>query len=102
MDLSEACKELGFNRHILSFTSTVKLDDPGPTVRTIEKLYNLLQEKLSEWTVTLLETRTISVESVEVKIEEESNDQRHKKVLVTWSNQDEDLGAYILGLLQNM
>lgn len=26
----------------------------------------------------------------------------HKNILVSWTNQDDDLGSYILGLLQNM
>lgn len=83
------------------FTSTIKLDDPGPTGRTSEKLFNLLQEKLTGWTVTLTEACEISVETVQITVESETNDHR-KNVLVSWTNQDEDLGAYVLGLLQNM
>lgn len=112
MELSEALKEYGINRHIMSFTSTVKIDDPGPKLRTIEKLYSLLQDKLSGWTVNFKEN-CISVESVEIKVDDEpgsSNDnngdqsdrKQHKNVHVTWTNQDEDIGAYILALLQNM
>lgn len=83
------------------FTSTIKIDDPGPNGRTSEKLFNLLQEKLTGWTVTLSESCEIVIESVQITVESETND-HHKNILVSWTNQDEDLGAYILGLLQNM
>jgi integrator complex subunit 11 len=79
----------------------VKLDDAGPARRTLEKLYNLLNEKLTGWTVNFSESTSINIESVIVKIEGESNEP-HKNVLVSWTNQDEDLGSYILGLLQNI
>lgn len=79
----------------------MKIDDPGPISRTSEKLFNLLQEKLTGWTVTINETCQISVETVQLNVESENND-HHKNVLVTWTNQDEDLGAYILALLQSM
>lgn len=49
----------------------------------------------------MLENNKIAVQSVTISIENEPNE-HHKNVLVSWTNQDEDLGAYILGLLQNM
>ncbi|KAJ6639235.1 Integrator complex subunit 11 [Pseudolycoriella hygida] len=101
MSLDELCKEVGVNRHILRFTSTIKLDDQEPINRISEKLFSLLQEKLTSWTVTMLENNKIAVQSVTIAIESDSNE-HHKNVLVSWTNQDEDLGAYILGLLQNM
>ena len=69
--------------------------------RTSEKLFNLLQEKLTGWSVTMSETCDISIETVQIKVESETND-HHKNIVIAWTNQDEDLGAYILGLLQNM
>lgn len=101
-NLTEALKEFGINRHIMRFTSKVKLDDPGPKVRTGERLQALLQEKLNGWTVTLQESCTIVVETVEIKIEEDEKDPKHKTILITWANQDEDIGVYILNLLQNI
>lgn len=77
------------------------MEDPGPIMRTVEKLYNLLQEKLSEWTVKIIETSKISVESVLVNVENE-NTENQKNIVISWTNQDEDLGSYVLGLLQNM
>lgn len=87
--------------HISRFTSTIKLDDQEPVGRICEKLFSLLQEKLTSWTVTLLESNKIAIQTVTITIESEPNE-HHKNVLVSWTNQDEDLGAYILGLLQNM
>uniref|UniRef100_A0A1B0CS58 Integrator complex subunit 11 n=2 Tax=Lutzomyia longipalpis TaxID=7200 RepID=A0A1B0CS58_LUTLO len=100
MNVEEVCKEAGIHRHVMKFTSTVKLEDTDPAVKTTEKLYNLLQDKLTDWNVVLQDSGTISVESVDLTIED-LND-KHKKVFVSWTNQDEDLGSYILGLLQNM
>lgn len=98
--------QLGFFNYLLlfltfSFTSKIKIDDPGPSSRTSEKLFTLLQEKLTGWTVTMSEKCEISVESVQITVEAEPNDVS-KNVIVSWTNQDEDLGSYILGLLQNM
>lgn len=100
MDVDEVCKEAGINRHIMKFTSTVKLDDADPVLRTGERLHRLLQDKLTDWHVQLRETGEIAVESVEIRIEQK--DAKHKQVSVSWTNQDEDLGSYILGLLQNL
>jgi integrator complex subunit 11 len=99
--VDEVCREVvGATRHTIRFTSTVKLDDSGPPRRTLEKLFNLLNEKLTGWSVKFSENSTsINVESVTVRIEGED---QQKKVEVSWTNQDEDLGSYILGLLQNI
>lgn len=43
----------------------------------------------------------ISIETVQINVEPEPNE-AGKIVMVSWTNQDEDLGSYILGLLQNM
>ncbi|KAL1123005.1 hypothetical protein AAG570_003329 [Ranatra chinensis] len=99
MDVDEACKEAGINRHIIRFTSTVRLEDPSPPSKTAEKLLKLFQEKLQGWSVVLTDG-SISVESVLVKIEGGEDEQ--KNVYVSWTNQDEELGSYILDILQNM
>ncbi|XP_011177692.1 integrator complex subunit 11 [Zeugodacus cucurbitae] len=101
-NLTDTLKEFGINRHVMRFTSKVKMDDPGPRLRTGEKLFALLQEKLVGWTVSMQESCTICVETVEIKVEEDEKDPKHKTILITWTNQDEDIGAYILNLLQNM
>lgn len=101
------------------FISKVKIDDPGPTLRTVEKLYNLLNERLSGWTVSMNENGSINVESVNIKIDGDDPiavppgsasvppppvgiSTKHKICSVSWVNQDEDLGSYILGLLQSL
>lgn len=101
-NLTDTLKEFGINRHVMRFTSKVKMDDPGPRLRTGEKLFALLQEKLVGWTVNMQESCTICVETVEIKVEEDEKDPKHKNILITWTNQDEDIGAYILNLLQNV
>lgn len=83
----------------MRFTSTVQVRDPGPAHATTLKLFQPLKERLSGWTVQLTDG-SISVESVLVKVEGDEDDQ--KSVYVSWTNQDEDLGSYILGFLQTM
>lgn len=108
MDVDEVCKEAGINRHVMKFTSTVKLDDADPIIRTSEKLFHLLQDKLSDWNVQLRDSGEISIESVDIRIAPATatttagQSDKHKQVSVSWTNQDEDLGSYVLGLLQNL
>lgn len=108
------------------FTSSVRVDDHGPVEQTAAKLYTLLKDKLIGWTVVLLENNTIKIETCEVVVADHvsppaatgdavvanSSAGRDDKLLVplvsvkfvsvTWTNEHEDLGAYILGFLQNM
>lgn len=102
MNLNEGLKEQSISRHIMKFTSKVKLADAGPKIKTGEKLYAMLQEKLTDWNVTFQENCTITAESVEVQIDENEADASQKVISVSWTNQDEDLGSYILQVLQNM
>lgn len=92
-------KAAGIPRHVVRFTSTVQIQDPGPVQSTTMKLFQPLKERLTGWNVQLTDG-AISVESVLVKIEGSEDDQ--KNVYVSWTNEDEDLGSYILGFLQTM
>lgn len=78
------------------------MEESDTVTRTSEKLYSLLQEKLLGWTVSMLEENKIVVESVNIQVEADNKNDNQKTVVVSWTNQDEDLGAYTLGLLQNM
>lgn len=97
MNVEDACKEAGISRHIIRFTSTVRIDDPRPPSKLAEKLLKIVKEKLKGWSINLTES-SISVETVLIKVEGEEDEQ--KCVYVSWTNQDEDLGSYILNLLQ--
>lgn len=99
MDIDEVCEEAGINRHTIRFTSKVRLDAAGPASRTAQKLLQLLIDRLPAWSIHLTDSN-ISVESVLIKVEGE--DDVNKSVYVSWTNQDEDLGSYILGLLQSI
>ncbi|KDR15001.1 integrator complex subunit 11 [Zootermopsis nevadensis] len=99
MDVDDACKEAGINRHLVRFTSTLRMEDPGPASKTAEKLLHLIKTRLKDWHVQLTEG-SISVESVLVKVE--GSEEEQKNVYVSWDNQDEELGSYILGLLKTM
>jgi integrator complex subunit 11 len=43
MDVEQACSEAGITRHIVRFTSTITLDDPGPASKTAEKLQVMIK-----------------------------------------------------------
>lgn len=86
---------------MIRFTSTIKVRDPSPAQATTLKLLQPLKDKLSPggWTVQLTDGN-ISVESVLVKVEDDEDDK--KKVYVSWTNQDEDIGSYIYDFLQTL
>lgn len=100
MDVENVFKEFsGVNRHVLKFSSYIKLENTTPSLQVLEKLHTLLKEKLSVWEVKLVDSQSIGVESVNVKLEEDAG---ARKLCISWSNQDEDLGRFILGLIQNI
>lgn len=100
MDLQEVFQEFaGINRHSLKFSSFIKVENLTPSVTILEQLHALLKEKLSSWEVKLLDSQSIGVESVNVKLDDENSE---RKICVSWNNQDEDLGRYLLGLIQNL
>ena len=100
MDVQNVFQEFtGINRHTLRFSSFIKLDNLTPSVQILEQLHLLLKDKLSVWDVNLLDSQSIGVESVQVKIEGEN---KERKICVSWNNQDEDLGRWVLGLIQNI
>jgi integrator complex subunit 11 len=101
MEIEDVFKEFsGINRHLLKFSSFIKVEDSKPSVQIIEQLQNVLKEKLSVWEVKLLGAQSIGVESVCIELESENESDR--KIRISWNNQDEDLGRYILGLIQNL
>jgi integrator complex subunit 11 len=75
------------------------MEDPGPASKTAEKIVQLIKTCLKGCHVQLTD-ESISVESVLVKVEGSEDEQ--KKVYVSWDNQDEEMGKYILGLLKTM
>lgn len=100
MDIDELFQDInGINRHIVRFSSSVKVEECSATLQVLEQLHALLKEKLSLWEVNLVDSQSIAVESVTIKIEGSAGE---KKIVVSWTNQDEDLGSYVLSLLQKM
>lgn len=101
MIVFQVSKTVGITKHVIRFTSTIKVEDPGPADVTTLKLLQPLKERLSPggWSVQLTDG-SISVESVLVKVEDDEDDK--KKVYVSWTNQDEDIGSYIFDFLQAM
>lgn len=100
MDVEEACKEASINRHVIRFTSSLRLNNSGTSINTAQKLYGIIKQKLNNWQVTLTDG-AISVESVLVKVEGD-DDVEQKNLFVSWTNEDEDLGSYIWQLLNSL
>lgn len=83
---------------VLNIHYHYRVENSAPSVQIVERLNSLLVEKLSHWDVKLIDSQSIAVESVTVKLEESDD----RKICISWNNQDEDLGRYILGLVQNI
>jgi integrator complex subunit 11 len=43
MDVDQACREAGIARHVVRFSSTIIVDDPGPPSKTAEKIYQKIK-----------------------------------------------------------
>lgn len=99
MDVDQACREAGINRHTIRFTSKLRLDYPGPVSKTSEKLLTLLKKGIKDSPISLTEG-SISVDTVLVKVEQ-GDEEDQKNVYVSWDNQDESLGSSIVQLLKN-
>lgn len=100
MNLPEVFKEFaGINRHVITFSSLIKLDTQSSSLQIIEQIHALLKDKMNAWEIKLVDSQSISVESVAIKYIEESSE---KKLCVSWENQDEDIGRYIIGLIQSI
>lgn len=101
MDVDEACLEAGIQRHVIRFTSIVVINDPGPAIDTVQRLYKKINEQLkSDWYVTFIDGE-ISVESVMVSVEGRDGDSDDfKNVRVTWINQDDDIGSLIIKIIR--
>lgn len=100
MDLPEVWKEFAnINRHVLKFSSFIKLETSSSSLQIVEQIHTIIKEKLFAWEVKLIDSLSVGVESVVVKLIEDKNE---KKLCVVWENQDEDLGRYIIGLIQNI
>lgn len=100
MDLPEIWKEFGsINKHVIKYSSFIKLESGTTSLQIIEQIFAVMKDKLNVWDVKLIDSQSVGVESVVVKINEENSD---KKICVSWENQDEDLGRYIIGLIQSV
>lgn len=98
IDPGQALKELGLEEHNLRFTSTVTLDEEGPTSQTAERIYQVVKSNLKEYPVSYSSDGSISIsDSVLIQV---SGDDESKSVLVSWSHQDEDIGSYLLTMLK--
>jgi len=101
MDVDQACREAGIARHVVRFSSTIIVDDPGPASKTAEKIFQKIKRytlpkifkivrlielfsHLEEWSVQLTDG-AISVESVIVNVDSSENDK--KNILVSWTNE---------------
>uniref|UniRef100_T1J0E4 Integrator complex subunit 11 n=1 Tax=Strigamia maritima TaxID=126957 RepID=T1J0E4_STRMM len=101
LDPEVATNELGINFHQIRFTSTVTLEDPGTSSQTASRIYRTIKSNLKDYAVQLLTDGSISVDSVLVKVSG-CEDDESKSVLVSWGYQDENLGSYLLSLVEGL
>lgn len=99
IDPGQALKDLGLEEHNLRFTSTVTLEEEGPTTQTADRIYQLVKINLKEFPISYSSDGSISIsDSVLVQV---SGEEDSKSVLVSWSHQDEDIGSFLLKLLKD-
>jgi integrator complex subunit 11 len=100
MEPSQAMRELGLQEHTIRFTSTIFVEEPGPTKKTTNKVHHLIREKYGEHNIQHSTDGSLTLsDSVLIKVSG-SDDDEEKSVLVSWSLQDEDLGSSLLPLLE--
>ncbi|EEC05985.1 integrator complex subunit 11 [Ixodes scapularis] len=101
MDSGQAMQELGVVGHQIRFTTTVSVSSRGSLTKTADAIYGNIKNKIKDPSIQLLPDGSISVASALIKVggqEDESN----KAICVSWTLQDEELGSYLLGLVQEM
>lgn len=95
----------GFVNYFLCFrfTSNVQIADSSSIARSLELIYNqlllYLQDKSQEYKIQLAES-SLSIDSVLISVER--IDEKNKRVFVTWTNQDEEVGKIVLHVLKTM
>lgn len=97
----QAMQELGVVGHEIRFTTSVSIPSRGPVSKMLDVIYSNLKGSLKDQTIQLLSDGAISVASALVKVDCQEDDAT-KAVCVSWAHEDEELGSYLLGLLQEM
>uniref|UniRef100_A0A0L8I6X1 Uncharacterized protein n=1 Tax=Octopus bimaculoides TaxID=37653 RepID=A0A0L8I6X1_OCTBM len=99
VDPAQAMRELGLKQHQLRFTSTISLDDDGPISDSADKLYQKIKNKLKDYPIHYSSDGSITIaDTVLVKV---SGDEETKDIAVSWLHQDEELGSYLLKILES-
>lgn len=93
-------QEFGLTEHKIRFTSTVALQDETPPTIATDRVYQVLKSNLKDYTIQLMSDGSISIDSVIIKVSGEEGEE--KSVLVSWPFQEEELGSYLLNLIQGI
>ncbi|GAB6022933.1 Integrator complex subunit 11 [Chamberlinius hualienensis] len=101
VDAEEAMQTIGLTPHKIRFTSTLIIEDPGPASKTTERIYQLIKFHLKEYDTQLLPDGSVSVDSVLIQVSSSEEDDS-KTVLVSWANEDEDLGSSLYSLVSRL
>lgn len=102
LEPERAMAEVGITGHQIRFTSTVRLEDPtgSPAARTADAIYQKMKSKLKDRNLQMLADGSISVASVLIKVDNIDDEVKH--VYVSWAYQDEELGSFLLSIVQDM
>jgi integrator complex subunit 11 len=102
VDADEACTDLGLAKHTIRFTSTISLTDAGSVQATQARLAELVKASLadSDYQVAFQDGEISVSSSVLIKVEQNSEDDNVKDVIVSWAFQDEHLGAALFNIVQ--
>lgn len=84
------------------FTCTVEIKESCTLQKTKAKLYSMLENKLPNFKNKLtMSDGSISLASILVTVEDDV-DNNKKKIVISWANEDEPLGNYVLEMFQNI
>jgi integrator complex subunit 11 len=101
LEPTEALKDLGLVEHQLRFTSTVTVNYSDSLAKLSDTIYSLLTDKLLNYSIQRTSDGSLTLSySMLVKVSGADEDS-DKDILVSWSLQDEDVGSYVLQLLQS-
>ncbi|KAI1297236.1 Integrator complex subunit 11 [Halotydeus destructor] len=104
MEPAEAMQEVGIVPHQIRFTSTVRFEDAGKhgAMHTADLIYQKLKSKLKEqYNIQLRPDGVITALSVVLRVDVSSDDMS-KDIYLSWNDEDDYLGCYIVKTLQDI
>ena len=106
MDPEDACRDLGISPHTLKFTSTVFFTYSGTVSNAFNHIHDMIKSDLRDTDYKVLpdesNAQVFVSHSILIKVAQNEDEDCTKEIIVSWANRDENLGSYLVKMLQNM